>query len=113
MNSVREALSYVDGLSESLSHTAEWRREKVEQFPDDDRNLKAAVLLEELAKQMKALSGGELDRQLGSLWKACKYGDTLITAQSELLRAVGFHWEGNATHFVEELISLFEREGNL
>jgi hypothetical protein len=112
MDLVQEALSYVDGLSESLSSTAEWRRGKVEQFPDDDRNLKAAVLLEELAKQIEPLSGTKLDRRLVTTWKAAEKsgrGGCLSEEESQLLRDVGFHWWGSATDFVEELISRINR----
>jgi hypothetical protein len=112
MDSVQEALSYVDGLSESLSNTAEWRRGKVEQFPDDDRNLKAAVLLEELARQIEPLSGTKLDRRLVTAWKAAEksgWGGNLCEEESQLLREVGFHWWGDATDFVEELLYRFKR----
>ncbi len=72
MNLVQQTASYVEGLTENLQWTAEWRRGKTEQFPDGDRNLKAAVLLEELAKQVGTLSGGDLDQQLVSLWGLLK-----------------------------------------
>ena len=108
MNLVQETASYIDGLMEDLSWTAEWRREKAEQFPDHDRNLKAAVLLEELAKQIGDLSGGDLDRQLVSLWEACETDDTgnLLEEKSQLLREVGFHWWGD---LAQELISRLSR----
>jgi hypothetical protein len=70
-------------------------------------------LLEKLAEQMEALSRSELDRRLASLWLGCEYLDTLIMAQSELLRSVGFHWEGNADDFVNELVARLEREGEI
>jgi hypothetical protein len=112
MNLVQEAPSYVDGLRESLSNTAEWRREKIQQFPDDDRNLKAAVLLEDLAKQIEPLSGGKLDVRLVSAWNAAERKGrcgSLSEEESQLLREVGFHWWGDATDFVEEMISRFKR----
>jgi hypothetical protein len=112
MDKVQEDLSYVDGLSESLSYTAEWRRQKADEFPDDDRNLQAAVLLEELAKQIEPLSRGKLDKRLVSAWNAAEkkdHGGNLCEEESQLLREVGFHWWGEATDFVEELISRFKR----
>jgi hypothetical protein len=60
--------SEIDRLIEHLRGTAEWRHMKAEEFPDDDRNPKAAALLEKLAEQMEALSRSELDRRLASLW---------------------------------------------
>lgn len=39
-----------------LEHTADWRRRKAEEFPDDERNIEAAELAEKLAAELKALS---------------------------------------------------------
>ena len=106
-------LPVIDLLRENLERTAEWRHGKAEEFPDDDRNLEAAVLLKELAKQLGCLSGGYLDQRLTSIWDASLvsgYMTNLIDAESQLLREVGFHWRGDATDLVKELISRFGRE---
>ena len=48
----------------SVEGTAEWRREKAAQFPDDDRNTIAAEELERLAEQISALKGSEIEKQI-------------------------------------------------
>lgn len=40
-----------------LSDKADWRRKKARQYPDDERNLDAAELLDRLASQVLALEG--------------------------------------------------------
>ena len=44
--------------------TAEWRREKARQFPDDTRNLRAAEELERLAAEIDAFADADLERQI-------------------------------------------------
>ena len=43
---------HISGLFQS---TAYWRREKAREYPDDDRNLKAASLCNELSKSVEAI----------------------------------------------------------
>ena len=50
-------------FEDSLLHTAEWRREKAEEFPDDDRNIAAAQLLEKLAAGADDIRGTDLERR--------------------------------------------------
>jgi hypothetical protein len=95
--------SYIDGLVKDLRWTAEWRREKANQFPDDDRNLQAAVLLDELADRIGSLAGGDLDRRL--VFLQAENGIYLSEEQSQLMREVGFHWSGDPKDLIEELIS--------
>jgi hypothetical protein len=107
-----EALS-IDMLMEDLQRTADWRLQKAEEFPHDTRNRAAADSLQQLANQIRILSGGDLDQQLASLSNASLASgraDALITAQSQPLREVGFHWAGNAADFMKALIGRFERE---
>ncbi|MGI4801032.1 MAG: hypothetical protein ACRYG8_44805 [Janthinobacterium lividum] len=40
-----------------LSNKADWRRQKARQYPDDERNLDAAELLDRLAGEVLALEG--------------------------------------------------------
>jgi len=57
-----EALSVITGstLAEVLRRTAEWRREKAAEFPDDSRNEEAADLLESLADSTEELDYEEM-----------------------------------------------------
>ncbi|MEY9532154.1 hypothetical protein [Sinorhizobium fredii] len=77
-----------------VSGTAEWRRRKAEQHPEDVRNIKAARLLDTLARDLAEYEGSPLHRQLLDLsWKE---GDedvalTIGEVVSEELRSVGFY----------------------
>ena len=51
----------------SMESTAEWRREKAEEFPDDSRNLEAAKELEKLATEIKNLERSELYQRVETL----------------------------------------------
>jgi hypothetical protein len=81
--------------------TAEWRRRKAEQFPDDARNLQAAEELERIADEIAALDEGlPIHKQIE---EACEFfnkaieasgrdcWDEIVSAISEELRSVGFH----------------------
>jgi len=76
--------------------TAEWRRQKVRQFPDDTRNLKAAEELERLSAEIDALSGSEIEKQISVAHDALNdhnddaWIDINETVSAEL-RGLGFH----------------------
>jgi hypothetical protein len=58
-------LCNLDGHLESdVEGTAEWRRQKAEESPDDKRNLEAAEALDRLALEIGALEGSELHQQI-------------------------------------------------
>jgi hypothetical protein len=44
-------------LADDLEHTAEWRRQKAEEYPNDDRNIQAAEIMERLAEEIRSRSG--------------------------------------------------------
>jgi hypothetical protein len=50
-----------------VESTADWRRSKAEEFPDDRRNLEAAEQLDRLAKEVGKLEGSELHRRIDAL----------------------------------------------
>jgi hypothetical protein len=61
-------LCNLDGhLKSDVEGTAEWRRQKAEEFPDDKRNLEAAEALDRLALEIGALEGSELHQQISDL----------------------------------------------
>jgi hypothetical protein len=80
------------------SGTAEWRRIKAEQFPDDNRNLMAAEELERLASEIEELHGSiihkqicQVHNQLLELGKdASRAWHDLIHEVSAELRSIGF-----------------------
>jgi hypothetical protein len=81
--------------------TAEWRRQKAEQFPQDTRNLRAAEELERLGDEINALTGSEIERQISDAHNSiADFPDNnassdawvnISEAVSYELRAIGFH----------------------
>lgn len=47
----------IETIALELSDKADWRRQKAEQYPDDERNLDAAELLDRLAGEVLTLEG--------------------------------------------------------
>jgi hypothetical protein len=93
-----EDLNMVIGYE--VQNTAEWRREKAKQFPDDTRNLRAAEELERLAAQIEQLEGSAIRERVRALYdryRAAANGSVDIYEDvSAELRAIGFH-NGYAT----------------
>ncbi|WP_143278259.1 hypothetical protein [Bradyrhizobium sp. UFLA03-84] len=94
-------------LSESLSMSAEWRREKAEEFPHDaNRNLEAAAELDRLAAEALKAVGSSLDRRFSQAFERVEEDCLCWTEQeSQLIREVGFHWSGDINDFINTLIS--------
>jgi hypothetical protein len=91
-----------------VQRTAEWRRQKAEQFPDDARNIRAAEELERLAREINGLSGSEIERQIDEVHDSLIRGgwedvwQELNEDVSAELRSIGFHHSYNtATKFLE------------
>jgi hypothetical protein len=91
--------------------SANWRRSKAAQFPEDTRNLRAAEELELLARQIGELKGseilGQIDEAEESLVTACEASDRedvwtdINEAVSSELRSVGFHGSYDGVQFLE------------
>ena len=89
----------------NVQGTAEWRRRKAEEFPDDTRNLQAAEELESIANEIETLDEGcpihkqivEAHEFLNNTIEACDGDDPadswreIVEAVSEELRSIGFH----------------------
>ena len=91
--------------------TANWRRSKAAQFPQDARNLQAAEELERLARQIEALEGSEVYRQVddaeeslvaaaGASGREDVWTDLDETVAAEL-RSIGFHGNYDGEQFLE------------
>jgi hypothetical protein len=91
--------------------TANWRRSKAAQFPQDTRNLQAAEDLERLARQIEALEGSEVYRQVddaeeslvaaaGPSGREDVWRDFDETVAAEL-RSIGFHGNNDGAQFLE------------
>src|SRR5580700_7983784 len=98
-------MSLNDNLREDFERQAEWRREKVKEYPDDKRNLEAIEILERLAgtaddcpHEVIAVSGEFFEEDGGSLQASEKW--------SEMMRQIGFDWEPkDAEAFCREFIA--------
>lgn len=90
---INETLMY------QVSSTAEWRRTKAEQFPNDSRNEEAAALLDRLSEEIDKLDGTEIESRIDALWDrwrelndnaGCRIHEKFIELVSAELRDVGF-----------------------
>lgn len=103
-----------------VSNTADWRRMKAEQFPGDDRNLKAAKELDQLAEEVEKLEGSEVHQRIDAMSdRACNTPrfswERLNDSVSAALRSYGFSGGcGNGQEFLgwycEEIEDLIRRE---
>jgi hypothetical protein len=90
-----------DDLNELIGYqvqsTAEWRRDKAEQFPNDTRNLRAAEELERLAVQIEKLEGSDMHKRVRDICDrvtAADDGDGWYKISEDVsaeLRSIGFH----------------------
>jgi len=64
----------------NVQGTAEWRRRKAEEFPEDTRNLKAAEELERLAAEIETLEHSEIHQQI------CDVQERMVTTGFSLQR---------------------------
>ena len=91
--------------------TANWRRSKAAQFPQDARNLQAAEELERFARQIKGLEGSEVYRQVddaeeslvaaaGASGREDVWTDLDETVAAEL-RSIGFHGNYDGAQFLK------------
>jgi hypothetical protein len=77
-----------------VESTADWRRRKAEEFPDDKRNLEAAEALDRLAAEIAGLEGSELHQRIDALIDLTEDADVFFRfseSVSESLRSIGFH----------------------
>jgi hypothetical protein len=98
-----EMTAQLEMLKDEFLYTAEWRRQKAIEYPDDERNLEAAALLERLANTVDQLDATVL-RAYVELWRddeCYERGET----HREMLGGIGFQWAPEtATEFVREFI---------
>jgi hypothetical protein len=110
-----------DDLNELIGYqvqsTAEWRREKAEQFPNDIRNLRATEELERLAEQIDQLENSEIHkrvREITDRFNSTDNGDGWYNIGEEIsaeLRSIGFHSSyETGEQFLEWFCDLLEEE---
>jgi hypothetical protein len=90
-----------EALRLDFEQTADWRRSKAAEYPEDSRNLEAAALLDKLAASVETVAPDLLDAY-GSL-----RDDYMDSEQhSEMFRQIGFHsWPETAEDFVKACIA--------
>src|SRR5262245_54278988 len=87
--------------------TAAWRWEKVNKFPDDPRNGRAAELLDRLAPEIAALNGGPLHLRLESFIVE----DAFNFEISSTLKAIGFrYFPQSGRQLLEDIVADLERQ---
>jgi hypothetical protein len=100
-----------------VQSTADWRRGKAEQFPNDTRNLSAAEELERLAAQIEKLEGSDIHKRVRDLFDRAIAADEpdswgeINEAVAAELRSIGFR-RGYATaeQFLEWYCDRLEEE---
>jgi hypothetical protein len=95
-------------IGNQVEWTAEWRRQKAAQFPNDRRNLQAAEELERLSREIDRLKDSDIEREISEATDSITNiddGDAWLSISesvSEGLRSVGFHDSySTATEFLE------------
>jgi hypothetical protein len=102
-----------DLIASDVENSAEWRRRKADEFPEDaERNLAAAELLDQLARDLWTLEGGALHKRAVHLLEsggsdAVAY---FVDSLSYATRAVGFRsFPDSGEQFFSELIDDLEK----
>jgi hypothetical protein len=87
--------SPIENEADALESTAEWRRRKAEEYPEDDRNGRAAKALAKLAVEVRRLVGTPLGQEFEALqekvytaeWRG---SDRLMEDENRHLSRIGF-----------------------
>lgn len=94
-----------------LAGTADWRRSKVIEFPNDHRNSEAAEILDRLASEVSKLEGTDRHKRLAHLAEETAEDGKFSVFLSDLTRLVGFRlFPDSAEDFIDELIYALEQE---
>jgi hypothetical protein len=107
-------LSINEIIGGNIEGTAEWRRRKAEEFPDDRRNLQAAEELDKLAAEVEQLDGSDIHQRILKLFDLAEpyyatIGEDLNEGVSAELRSVGFHGGYTGAELLEWYHKTLER----
>jgi hypothetical protein len=100
----------IDSLVNHLEGTANWRREKADEYPDDVRNIEAAEILDRLASQLRSLDG----KTATAFAVAVNTTDHFRVSEafSEYLGRIGFdHDPRNAVELLDDIMHALDRDG--
>ncbi len=98
-------------LADQAECSGDWRREKAEEYPDDERNAEAADKLYALAKGLRSLNPQSplVQRYAQLVDLGCE--KILPLPESEILGRVGFdHSFDDADDFLKSVIEEYERQ---
>ncbi|MBX3436258.1 MAG: hypothetical protein KF861_02125 [Planctomycetaceae bacterium] len=88
-------------LEKEFERQAEWRRDKAAQYPEDDRNMEAAAMLDELVRSVAECPTDVID-DTGKLFADLPAGEDW----AEMLQGVGYHYVPiSAEQFCRDFIS--------
>src|SRR3954447_17735941 len=103
----------IDLLALNLECTSEWRREKAEQYPNDNRNLPAAEKLSELASQVRQLKSSPLHLEFDNFHRQLldEADNDLLSSYCErenyYISRIGFdNFPGSGEECIRDLICL-------
>lgn len=105
--------SLIETVAIELGDKAEWRRGKARQYPDDERNLDAAELLDRLAAELLALEGAPAAVAFENHYVALFSGEDpdrpvqIMQLWSEYRSGIGFrHFPDSGEDVLADMIAL-------
>jgi hypothetical protein len=99
----------LDLFALELECTAYWRFEKSIEWPGDDRNADAVVLLERLAKEVREQKGSLLHKKLNGVLKKNIDFSLPIEKENEYRRQIGFHtFPTSGADYLANLLAIYE-----
>jgi hypothetical protein len=99
----------LDLFALELEDTAYWRFEKSNEWPGDNRNADAVVLLERLAKEVREQKGSLLHKKLNSVLRKNIDFSLAIEEENEYRRQIGFHtFPNSGADYLESLVAIYE-----
>jgi len=91
------------GLLERIGHTAAWREDKAERYPDDERNWRSARALRQAASDIAALP--DSDPRLVHLARIYDTGDTATIALQTRRQVIARHGFDRADATTDDLLA--------
>ena len=99
--------------AEALDRTAEWRMRKVDADPNDEQSRAAAVLLEKLAEDVRALDGTPVVREYVAIcnWlgESGEIADFVDMTNDYRARIGVDRWPADGDAYIRELVEIAKR----
>jgi hypothetical protein len=106
-----QALSALNQIAIDLEKTAEWRRDKAADHPEDERNLEAAELMERLADQLRGHASENVQHFTTFYAAIVEDGDVFTLSEiNAYLGRIGFdHVPSDAESLLIDLLRFDQR----